>query len=101
MQFPALSGMENDDFGKLFPNAFIGGLHRLNSYETYAYPTQNKLVADMLYNHYSSNGWEVKMVHHADSSFYLLSIQKQYPNYTTGTPLYRQFIQGGKLALYK
>jgi len=93
-------GMSISD-AKLLAIQYIGGLHRLKYRKKYAVVSNNQDYAVRLYNHYTENKYSVQYIDHIQSDLIVLMIQEISPNLMTTTPVWNQFIEGGKIELNK
>jgi len=80
---------------------YIGQLSKLTFKQNYCLVSQDKTYCDMSYNEYTSHGFNVQYINHIDCELIVLLIQKITPNLMTATPIWNQFIEGGKICLSK
>ncbi len=90
-----------ETIAKMFVSTFIGDRSKLTIKQNYCSITQDKHYADACFNLYTSHGFNTQHIDHIDSSLIVLLIQKITPNCRTATPIWNQFIEGGKILLSK
>ena len=86
---------------KLLAVQYIGGLHRMKYRKKSALVSNNQDYAVRMYNHYTENKFSVQYIDHIQSDLIVLMIQEITPNLMTATPIWNQFIEGGKIELNK
>ena len=86
---------------KMMVCTFIGQLSKLTFKQHFCAITQDKHYADACYNLYTDHGFNTQYIDHIDNDLIVLLIQKITPNLTTATPVWNQFIEGGKILLSK
>ena len=79
--------------------SYIGNRSKLTFKQNYCLMTQEKHYADASFNLYTNHGFNTQYIDHIDNDLIILFIQKQTPNYRTATPIWNQFIEGGKILL--
>jgi hypothetical protein len=82
-------------------STFIGQLSKLTFKQNYCLVSQDKTYCDMSYNLYTEHGFNIQYINHIDCDLIVLLIQKITPNLMTATPIWNQFIEGGKICLSK
>ena len=79
--------------------SYIGNRSKLTFKQNYCLMTQEKHYADASFNLYTNHGFNTQYIDHIDNDLIILFIQKQTPNYRTATPIWNQFIEGGRILL--